>query len=113
MINFNSSGASQKKARIEMSIEYNTVIVRGFVIPEENYNNLPDEFIDQWVINFDSWCGGPYLVGYQIAFCNEGQLYELGNSLENPIPDNLLLEACREINLPTGPIKTYFGVMVS
>lgn len=96
-----------------MSVDYSAVIARGFVIPEVDYDNLPDEFIDQWVINFDSWSDGPYLIGYRIASCEEGQLYDLECTLGDPLWDALLIKACNEINLPTGPIKTYFGVRVS
>lgn len=96
-----------------MSVDYSAVIARGFVVTELNYEDYPDEFIDQWVINFDSWSDGPYLIGYQISSCEEGYPYELGCTLGNPLWDTLLLKACEEVNLPIGLIKTYFGVKVS
>lgn len=96
-----------------MSVDYNAVIARGFVVTELDYDSLSDEFIDQWIINFDSWSDGPYLIGYQITSCDEGYPYELGCTLGDPLWDALLLQACAEANFPTKPIKTYFGVKVS
>ena len=47
-----------------MSVDYTAVIARGFLIDECPYGKLPDEFIDEWVIDFDCYSEhSGYLVG--------------------------------------------------
>ncbi len=100
-----------------MSIDRTAVIARGFLIDECPYRNenFPDDFIDEWVIDFDSWSAcGPYLIGYYIKrSCEEGVPIELGCTLGDPMWDDFLREACRKANIPIGEIKTYFGVRLS
>lgn len=98
-----------------MSVDRTAVIARGFLIDECPYGNLPDEFIDKWVIDFDCYSEhSSYLVGYYIKqVCPLGVPYEIGHTQGAPLWDMLLTEACNNINLPVGEIKTYFGVRVS
>ena len=98
-----------------MSVDYTTVIARGFLIKDCPYGKLPDEFINEWVIDFDSWCEhDDYLIGYYIKqVCPVGVPYEVGHTQGDPLWDTLLTGACNNINLPVGEIKTYFGVRVS
>ena len=98
-----------------MSVDYTAVIARGFLIDECPYGKLPDEFIDEWVIDFDCYNEhSGYLVGYYIKhICPAGVPYEIGHTQGDPLWDMLLTEACNNINLPVGEIKTYFGVRVS
>lgn len=98
-----------------MSVDYTAVIARGFLIDKCPYGNLPDEFIDEWVIDFDCYYEhSGYLVGYYIkSICPLGVPYEIGHTQGDPLRDMLLTEACNNINLPIGEIKTYFGVRVS
>ena len=98
-----------------MSVDYTAVIARGFLIDECPYDKFPDEFIDEWVINFDCYSdSGSYLVGYYISRAfEEGVPFELGCTLGDPMWDEFLREACRKVNMPIGEIKTYFGVRVS
>ena len=98
-----------------MSVDYTAVIARGFLIDECPYSKLPDEFIDEWVIDFDCYNEHPgYLVGYYIKrVCPIGVPYEVGHTQGDPLWDMLLTEACNNINLPVEEIKTYFGVRVS
>lgn len=98
-----------------MSVDYTAVIARGFLIDECPYGKLPDEFIDEWVIDFDCYSEHPgYLIGYYIKhICPLGVPYEIGHTQGDPLWDMLLEKACNNINLPVGEIKTYFGVRVS
>lgn len=96
-----------------MSIDYNAVIARGFIIPEFDYDSYPAEFSDEWVIDFNSWSGGPYLIGYSIKTCEEGEPVELNCQMGDAKWDHLLLEACRSAGIKPRPIKTYFGVRVN
>ena len=98
-----------------MSVDRAAVIARGFLINDCPYGNFPDEFNDEWVIDFDSWSGdGPYLIGYHITRAvEEGVPFELGCTLGDPMWDDFLREACRKADIPVGEIKTYFGVRVS
>lgn len=96
-----------------MSIERNAIIVRGFMIDESPYGKYPDEFCDEWVIDFNSWCGGPYFIGYHIKTCEEGEPIKLKGQMGDSNWDNLLLEACRNAGVESKPLDTYFGVKVS
>ena len=98
-----------------MSVDYTAVIARGFLIDECPYGKLPDEFIDEWVIDFNCYVEhNSYLVGYYIKrVCPVGAPYEAGHTQGDPLWDDLLIESCENINLPVGEIKTYFGVRVS
>lgn len=100
-----------------MSVDRTAIIARGFLIDENPYEDdrFTDEFIDEWVICFDSWddCG-PYLIGYYIQrSCDEGVPVELTASMHDENLDNFLRLACRIAGIPIGDIKTYFGVRVS
>ena len=98
-----------------MSVDYAAVIARGFLIDSYPYGKFPDEFVDEWVINFDCYSDdGPCLVGYYISRAwEEGVPFELGSTMGDPMWDDFLREACRKANVPIGEIKTYFGVRVS
>lgn len=97
-----------------MSVDYTAVIARGFLIDECPYGNLPDEFIDKWVIDFDCYDEhDTYLIGYYIQRCVEGYPFEMNLDRSDEFHDNLLSEACRMVGIPVGEIKTYFGVRVS
>lgn len=98
-----------------MSVDRTGIIARGFLIDSCPYGKLPDEFVDEWIISFNSYSDeGPYLVGYYItrAF-EEGVPFELGCTLGDPMWDNFLREACRKAGIPDVEIKTYFGVKLS
>lgn len=98
-----------------MSVDYAAVIARGFFIDECPYGKLPDEFIDEWVIDFNCYVENDnYLIGYYINRAWEpGIAYEMNESLGDKNWDNLLIEACRKADIPVGEIKNYFGVRVS
>ena len=98
-----------------MSVDYTAVIARGFLIKDCPYGKLPDEFIDKWVIDFNSWADHDnYLIGYYIqSECQEGFPYELGCTIDVPMWDDNLRKACEDIGLEVGEIKNYFGVRVS
>ena len=97
-----------------MSVDRNAVIVRGFVLEDCPYEKYPDDFNDQWIINFNGWFDGPYIAGYQIkATLEEGVPFELGCTMGDPMWDDFLIEACRNVGVPIGEIKTYFGVKIS
>lgn len=98
-----------------MSVDYTAVIARGFLIAECPYREFPDEFIEEWVIDFNCYVEhDSYLIGYYIdSGWEPGTAYEMNECLDNKSQDNLLIEACRKANIPIGEIKTYFGVRVS
>lgn len=98
-----------------MSVDYTAVIARGFLIDECPYDKFPDEFVDEWVINFDCYSDSDsYLIGYYIKrSCEEGVPIELNCAFGDPMWDEFLREACRKAGVPIGKIKTYFGVRVS
>ena len=99
-----------------MSVDYTAIIARGFLIDECPYRNekFPDEFVDEWIIDFDCWdTHTNYLVGYKIKSCEAGIPYEAGHTQGDPMWDDFLREACRKAGIPVGEIKTYFGVRVS
>lgn len=98
-----------------MSVDYTAVIARGFLIDEDPYGKFPDEFIDEWVIDFNCYTNhSDYLIGYYInQSCDEGIPFELEYGLGDDHWDFLLSEACRNVGLPVGEIKTYFGVRIS
>ena len=100
-----------------MSVDRSAIIVRGFIIDENPYTDdrFTDDFVDEWVICFDCWDNaGPFVLGYYISrACEEGQPFELGCTMGDPMWDDFLREACRKANIPIGEIKTYFGVRVS
>ena len=99
-----------------MSVDYTAVIARGFLINERPYGKLPDEFIDEWVIDFDGWTehDDGYLIGYYLQRAWwEGVPMELTPFMGNKDWDDNLRKACEDIGLEVGEIKTYFGVRIS
>lgn len=98
-----------------MSVDYTAIIARGFLIDECPYGKLPDEFTDEWVVDFNCYVEHDnYLIGYYIKrFCEEGVPVELGCTMGDPMWDDFLREACRKADIPVGEIKTYFGVRIS
>ena len=99
-----------------MSVDYTTVITRGFLIHECPYGKLPDEFIEEWVIDFDAWSvhDDNYLIGYYLQRgCQEGIPLELTSFMGNKDWDDNLREACEDIGLEVKEIKNYFGIRVS
>lgn len=97
-----------------MSIEREAVIIRGFYFDGDPYNYFSDDFIDEWVICFDGWSGGPYFVGYYITTCKEGRAFDLERIMNNSysIGDKKLRNACWNIGFEPRPIKAYFGMRV-
>lgn len=96
-----------------MSVDRTAIICRGFEIDRETWENLDDDFYDMWGINFNMYSDrGPYLIGYRIKTCDEGELHQLDSAVLPTDGDNELIAACRSAGLEIGPIKTYFGVAV-
>ena len=99
-----------------MSVDYTAVIAHGFLIHECPYGKLPDEFIDEWVINFNAYTehDDNYLIGYYTHITwQEGVPYELDRTIDDPMWNDKLRKACEDIGLEVGEIKNYFGVKVS
>ena len=100
-----------------MSVDRSAVIVRVFIIDENPYTDdrFADDFIDDWVICFDSWdSAGPFILGYYVQrACEEGMPFELTSFMGNKDWDDNLREACEDAGIEVKEIKTYFGVRVS
>lgn len=96
-----------------MSVDRTAMIVRGFTVDKETWDNLDDDFRDDWGINFDAWCdNGPYIIGYVVQRCHEGEVYKLTNRLIQEEAEDRLILACEAAGIEMPPIGTYFGVVV-
>lgn len=99
-----------------MSVDRTAMIVRGIKVNDTTWDSLPDDFKDEWGINFNGWLDeGPYIIGYEVQRCGEGRVYEVDSSeIYNEYLDNSLIAKCakNDIIITKDSIKTYFGVAV-
>lgn len=97
-----------------MSVDRTAMIVRGYQVNMDTWDNLSDDFKDEWGINFNGWCdGGPYIIGYTVQRCYEGKVFELRDSYTDDSIEALIAESAIEgIEVSEADIKTYFGVAV-
>ena len=96
-----------------MSVDRTAMIVRGFEIDKETWESLDDDFRDDWGINFDNWHSyGPFIIGYVVQRCHEGEVYKLNNRLIQEEAETRLTLACESAGIEMPPIGTYFGVAV-
>ena len=96
-----------------MSVDRTAMIVRGFEVDKETWESIDDDFKDDWGINFDNWCDrGPYIIGYVVQRCREGEVYKLTNRLIQEEAETRLTLACESAGIEAPPFGTYFGVAV-
>lgn len=97
-----------------MSVDRVAMIVRGYQVGMDTWDNLSDDFKDEWGINFNAWWdNGPYIIGYTVQRCGEGRVYELTDTYTDDSIEALIAESAIEgIEVSEADIKTYFGVAV-
>ncbi len=73
-----------------MSVEYKTVIVVGMTeedffdqFPEFHFVDADEEFIDDFFIDSDSWCGGQHFIGHYVDEFVEGEWHALDEILDS------------------------------
>jgi hypothetical protein len=96
-----------------MSVDRTAMIVRGFTVDKETWDNLDDDFRDDWGITFNAWWdNGPYIIGYVVQRCHEGEVYKLTHHLIQEDAETRLTLACESAGIEMPPLGTYFGVAV-
>ena len=93
-----------------MSVDTTAIIFKGFQISKEEYDNLSDEFRENWVINFNGYSDeGPYAVGYEITpTCGVGDFTPIEETID--IYSKMLIADCEKENLGLRELKPYLGV---
>ena len=72
-----------------MSVEYKTVIIVGMTEEDfKDYFFLPnddilEDFMDDCLIDSDSWCGGQHFIGHYVDEFVEGEWYALNEILDS------------------------------
>lgn len=72
-----------------MSVEHKTVIIVGMTeedffeqFSEFHFVNADEEFIDDFLIDSDSWCGGQHFIGQYVDELVEGEWHALDEILD-------------------------------
>ena len=97
-----------------MSVDRTAMICRGIQVNNTTWDNLPDDFKDEWGISFNAWWdNGPYIIGYTVQRCGEGRVYELTDTYTDDSIEALIAESAMVgLTITEADIKTYFGVAV-
>ena len=104
-----------------MSVEHKTIIIVG--ITKERFFELhptinlsffdtDEEFIDEFLINTDTWCNGQHFIGKYVSELNEGEFVTVEKLIDNFYVDDKkqdLLNTLAKFNfyIPIDEIKTF------